>query len=102
MKIAGISTPNFSSLDQALHFHISMIRDTHADLIVFPELSLCASSLHCLEAVEEAALVLSHPAIHALRTHCKTNQKAACFGLLLRESSRIYNAALTILPGRHI
>jgi predicted amidohydrolase len=102
VRIFGVSSPTFNSLEQALHFHVATLQHAQSDLVVFPELSLCPSNLDSIEAIQHAALALSHPTIHALRSICKAQSIAACIGLLLRESSKIYNAALTILPDESV
>jgi predicted amidohydrolase len=102
MKIAGVQMDvALTNIEQNLVRMIDRLRETTATgarLTVFPECALCGYCFSSLEEARPFAQTIPGPATERMRTACAELGCYAIFGMLERDGSRIYNAAVLIGP----
>jgi predicted amidohydrolase len=102
MKIAGVQIDvSLTNVEQNLVRMSDRLRETTASgarLTVFPE---CALTGYCFSNLEEArpyAQAIPGPATERMRAACAELGCYAIFGLLERDGSKIFNAAVLVGP----
>lgn len=102
MRIAGVQMDvAFQDVSRNLARMAAFLKETAANgagLTVFPE---CAVTGYCFESLDEArpcAQPIPGPATNAMQAACADVGKAAVFGMLELDGSRVFNAAVLVGP----
>lgn len=73
--------------------HIEMAAEQDAELIVFPELTLCGSQFDSFEAVRKNSLELNSEIVSSIDDHCRKLGLIAVIGFIENDDGIFYNTA---------
>jgi predicted amidohydrolase len=102
MKIAGVQLDvALMDVEGNLARMIERLRETvgqGARLTVFPECALCGYCFSSLDEARPFAQTIPGPATERMRAACETLDCHTLFGMLERDGTRIFNAAVLVGP----